>query len=137
MRVKLPIAAFVLGALGCSDKDADTSSDESDADTDSDTDTDTDTDSCKPIKSGRWAAGGTAYGMSMYADVAVDAKACSFTFSNWNMGMSVPEGGTMDGTDIELTGSTFWSTCTGGAKSPTEAEGVCGGGETWMMELMD
>jgi hypothetical protein len=108
--------AVVSMTLSCTDKNEDSAAGETDAD---------------------WAMGGTAYGMAMNADVAVDVDACSFEFSDWNMGMSVPEGGTMNGTDIQLTGSDFWSTCTGVAKSPTEAEGLCGGGESWAMELLE
>ena len=136
-------AAVALGILAsCSEKDGDShgAHGEADADTDTDSDadgdTDTDTDvSCEPIDEGRWTMGGTQFGMTMAADVAVDVAACAFAFSNWNMAMSVPDGGTMNGTAIQLTGSDDWSTCTGVAESATEASGTCASGGSWTMSL--
>jgi hypothetical protein len=128
--------------LSCSGKGDDSTGagSETDADTDADSDTDTDTDtdvSCTPIEAGHWDVGGTQLGMPMEADVAVDTKTCTFTFSNWSMAMSTPDGGTIDGTDVALTGPGPWSACTGVVKSPTEAAGTCETGGNWTMELPD
>jgi hypothetical protein len=39
-------------------------------------------------------------------------SACRATFSDWDMAMSVPEGATISGSDVALTGPD-WDACTG------------------------
>jgi hypothetical protein len=128
--------------IGCSEENDDSAGDaEADADTDTDTDIDTDTDtdtdaSCTVLTSGHWSMDGTAFGMAMDADLDTKEKGCSFTFSNWNMSMSVPEGGTVSGSTVALTGDSYWATCTGTAASETEASGACSDdGGSWAMTL--
>jgi hypothetical protein len=129
-------------AMSCGGPKDDSTGGETDADTDSDSDTDTDTDTdtdaqCVALTEGHWDLGGGAFGMAMDADVAMDVKGCTFAFTNWNMAMSVPDGGTIDGSDVALQGSGYWGTCTGTVKSPTQAAGTCSDdGANWFMELI-
>src|SRR5687767_7407592 len=57
---------------------------------------------CTPLEAGGWSMDGSCFGMLMTATLTVEADGCSFTFSNWNMAMSVPVGGSVSGTDVTL-----------------------------------
>lgn len=113
------------GATDSSDADTDT-----DADTDVDTDTDTDADTdvgCTALTDGRWDAGGAAFGMTMAMTVTMDVTGCSFTITDWDMQMGVmPDGGSVAGDQVTLSGSAYWDTCTGTAATDgTSVAGVC------------
>lgn len=134
---------FMWAVLACSANDdhsghsaeTDTDSDV-DSDTDTDADTDADTDTCLALTAGRWDLDGPAFGMAMDADLAMDVDGCSFTFANWNMSMSVPDGGTVSGSNVTFTGSSYWTTCTGTATSKADASGTCSDdGANWTMTL--
>ncbi len=108
-----------------------------DAETDTDgvTDTPGTTDTapaCTAPTEGPWEATGSCFGMLMTATLTVGgADGCRFTFDEWNMQMSVPEGGRVDGTDVTLTGP-GWDDCTG-TTDGTSIEGSCGDGCTYEM----
>lgn len=84
----------------------------------------TDTSACTELADGTWSASGTCFGMAMSATLT--SNGCSFAFSDWNMAMSVPEGGTVDGTDITFSG-TGWDDCVGTTTDGTSIEGSCAG----------
>ena len=67
---------------------------------------------CGAVVEGSWEATGACMGMFMTMTLTLDADGCSFGFSQWNMGMSVPRGGVVDGQNVAFTG-TGWDTCTG------------------------
>jgi hypothetical protein len=117
---------FLLALAGCdggSDSSADRQS-EADADTDSDSDTDTDV-GCTKMVEGVWSIWGSCYGHDMSATLTLDAKdACTFTFSDWNMAMESPGGGSVSGKTIHLSGKDGWDTCAGKTDGKTAA-GTC------------
>jgi hypothetical protein len=76
------------------------------------------------MQEGGWDLTGSAFGMNMSGTLTLDATGCAFTFSDWNMGMSVPAGGTVSGDQITLTGS-GWESCVLTAASGIDASGVC------------
>jgi hypothetical protein len=117
--------------LGCGDASDSGGGTDGDADTDTDTDTDTET-GCTPLTEGPWTADGSCFGMVMSATLTVGTDGCSFTFSDWDMAMSVPEGGTVAGSDIALTGAN-WDDCTG-TTDGTSMQGTCGDGCAFTME---
>jgi hypothetical protein len=88
---------------------------------------------CVALREGEWEGSGSCFGMSMSADLVLDAEGCSFTFENWNMTMSVPDGGVVDGDTFTLTG-TGWGTCEGTA-TPRSMEGQCEDGCIFEMTL--
>lgn len=115
------------GATDSADADTDADSD-ADADTDTDADSDADTDvGCTALTDGTWDAGGAAFGMTMSMTVTMDVTGCSFTITDWDMQMGVlPDGGTVAGDQVSLTGSAYWETCTGTATTDgTSVSGVC------------
>lgn len=92
------------------------------------TPTTTPTEACVSPKEGPWSMNGTCFGMAMYATLTVKPDGCKFTFSDWNMAMSVPEGGEVTDTDVALSGP-GWDDCTGVINGPGRSiEGVCGDG---------
>ena len=50
---------------------------------------------------------------------------CTFELSDWSMAMSVPEGGTVAGEDVVLTGP-YWDGCSG----TTDGSSISGGCNT-------
>ena len=67
---------------------------------------------CGTVIEGSWEATGACMGMFMTMTLTLEADGCTFGFSQWNMGMSVPRGGVVDGQSVAFTG-TGWDTCTG------------------------
>jgi hypothetical protein len=63
----------------------------------------------------------------MAADLAMDAEACAFSFSNFDMAMDdLPSGGVLDDDAVQLDGLTsYWRTCAGTADSSVHASGTC------------
>ncbi len=82
---------------------------------------------CTPLASGEWTINGSAMGMPMGATVTMDADKCEFAFSDWSMEMlSLPIGGSIDGTALTLDGDAHWSSCTGTVDAEgTGASGTC------------
>ncbi len=88
---------------------------------------------CVALKEGPWSMGGSCFGMAMAGTVSLKPDPCKFTFSDWNMNMSVPEGGEVSDQDITLTG-TGWDDCAGTATPQGRGiEGVCGDGCSFEM----
>lgn len=108
MRFLLP---FVLALGACATQDTD----------DAAADTDT-TVTCDALPEGVWVMGGTCFGMTMTATLTLDDTGCAFTFSDWDMVMSVPAGGTVSADTVKFTGA-GWKSCTG-----TFADGRITGG---------
>jgi hypothetical protein len=92
--------------------DVDTDTD-TDTDTDADADTDTDTATCTALADGQYAFTGDAFGMPMDGLLAMDATACTFDLSDWNMAMDSPAGGSIAGDTVTYTGSEQWESCSG------------------------
>lgn len=123
---KLLLIVCLNVAAGCGGDDGSSPSDTSgagDAGTESDVGTgadvaevsaseDTDGPGCTEIAEGRWVATGECVGMRMTADLSVADDGCSFTLDDWNMAMSVPEGGTVTDDQVAFDGDD-WSGCTG------------------------
>jgi hypothetical protein len=101
----------------------------------SSTDSAADTAACVALTEGRWTGDGGCFGMTMSADLTLDADGCTFTFANWNMSMSVPEGGAVSGDSFAFTGF-GWDDCAGTATA-TSMTGTCGGGCEIAMDLDD
>ncbi len=83
--------------------------------------------SCTALEDGEWTVEGDAMGMPMGATVTMDAEACSFTLSGWSMEMlSLPTGGSVDGTSISMEGDAHWSSGTATlSEDGSSAEGSC------------
>lgn len=80
---------------------------------------------CVALQAGRWASTGGCFGMAMDADLTPETGGCSFTFSNWNMTMDVPEGGVVVDDQVTMTGS-GWEDCTATAEADgTSFTGSC------------
>lgn len=86
---------------------------------------DDDTD-CVAVSEGAWSATGSCFGHEMTTTLTLEGDGCSFIFSEWSMAMSRPDGGTVEGSDVALTGDD-WADCTGLADA-TSIEGTCGDG---------
>jgi hypothetical protein len=82
---------------------------------------------CTPLVSGDWTIDGSAMGMPMGATVTMDAEGCTFSFSDWSMEMlSLPIGGSLDGSDLAMDGDAHWSSCAGTVNEDgTEVSGRC------------
>lgn len=114
MRALLPL---ILVAAACA------------GDTDvADTDTD-DPAGCTTPSEGAWTMNGSCFGMAMGGTLTVEADDCSFTFSDWDMAMSVPSGGTVSGDTVNFTGA-GWDDCSG-TTDGTSMTGACGDGCTY------
>ena len=89
---------------------------------------------CVVLEDSHWTMNGSVFGMSMDADLTVSADGCSFSFSNWNMNMDVPDGGFIEDDVVTLTGSgnRNWGECEGTA-TDTEMAGQCSDGATFTM----
>ncbi len=121
-------AILCLVATGCSPA-ADTSTDTVETDT---------TPTCQALTEGVWVADGAAFGMAMGVTLTLDASTCAFTLTNWSMIMgTLPDGGTIDGDTVTLTGSDpYWTTCSGEAVGGTAIDGVCSDdGAAFTLEL--
>lgn len=122
--MRIPALVF-LGACsggGTTDTDA----------TDAAGDDDDSSPACTAVEGGPWSAIGSCFGMTMTATLTVGgADGCRFTFDEWNMMMSVPEGGRVEDSDVTLTGA-GWDDCTG-TTDGTSIEGSCGDGCTYEM----
>ena len=106
-------------------------------------------DTCDDLTAGTWDMGGSAFGMTMGATVAVDSAGCTFAFSDWSMGMDVPAGGVIAGDAVTFTNEAMgddddsagmagrdWAACTGTLASATSASGTCSDdGATWTMDI--
>lgn len=81
---------------------------------------------CVLLVDGTWDADGPAIGMPMTGTLTMNPAKCIFTLSDWNMAMSMPMGGMVDGDQITLAGQ-GWSTCTATAQADgMHFEGTCG-----------
>ena len=116
---------LVLALTGC-DGGTDSAARHAEADADTDTDSDTDTDvGCTKMVEGVWSMDGSCYGMAMSATLTLDPKdACTFAFSDWNMAMESPGGGSVSGTTLHLSGLDGWDTCEGKTDGKSAA-GTC------------
>jgi hypothetical protein len=112
----------LLGLAACGGDATDTTGGTGDTAT---PDTDT-TAACEALAEGPWSMSGSCFGMPMSATVTLEADGCTFTFSAWNMQMSVPEGGSVTGTDVTLSGA-GWDDCTGTTDGGS-ISGECDGG---------
>lgn len=119
---------ITLAMLGCGEKATDTGGTDTDTEV---TDTDGGGTGCATLTEGGWTANGSCFGMLMTATLTVGSDGCSFEFSDWDMAMSVPEGGSVDGSDVSLTGA-GWDDCTG-TTDGTSISGSCGDGCTFDM----
>ena len=119
---------LILAAAACSGDKTDTAdTDDTDAGT---TDTDTNEPAgCTAPSEGVWTMSGSCFGMDMVGTLTLEADGCSFTFSDWDMAMSVPEGGTVSGNAVTFTGA-GWNDCTG-TTDGTSMSGGCGDGCTY------
>jgi hypothetical protein len=91
------------------------------------------TESCTVFTEGDWEVTGSAVGMTMTGTLTLDPDGCSFAFSDWNMGMDSPEGGTVVGDTVTLngnSGSRDWSECSGTASDANTASIQCADGAT-------
>jgi hypothetical protein len=93
-------------------------------------------DDCVALADGDWTVDGAAFGMLMTGTVAMNADDCTFEFTAWDMPMdSLPTGGSIDGTDVQLDGDSFWKSCSGTvADDATRADGTCENGDDWSMD---
>jgi hypothetical protein len=84
---------------------------------------------CTAPAEGPWTMNGSCFGMAMAATLTVEADGCSFTFSDWDMAMSSPTGGTVSGDEVTLD----WPELDGcaGTTDGATMEGSCGDGCTW------
>jgi hypothetical protein len=98
---------------------------------------DTASETCAALTEGHWDMAGSAFGMSMDADLALSEDGCAFTFSGWNMNMDVPDGGTIQGDTITLSGNgrREWAACSGTAEDSSTVVGACSDGATFEMNL--
>ena len=131
MRLARFSTAFLLMNLlaACEDKEEDTSeganTGEDSGDTTAGDSGDTTGDACTALQEGRWSTTGACFGMPMDAEVTMDVDNCAFTFSDWNMAMSVPDGGTIAGDTLTFTGD-GWTDCTGTIdEDGSSVTGVC------------
>ena len=63
--------------------------------------------------------------MEMSALLTLDPKdSCTFAFSDWNMAMESPGGGSVSGTTLHLSGLDGWDTCAGKTDGKA-ATGTC------------
>ena len=96
-------------------------------------------DTCTALTSDTWTVTGAAWGMGdipMDGKVTMDAEACSFSFSGWDMQMDdLPTGGVLDGDSVQLDGlNSYWQSCTGTATDSNNAGGTCADdGDEWAM----
>jgi hypothetical protein len=71
--------------------------------------------------------------MGMSANVTLTGDGCTFEFSDWNMMMDVPKGGSLVDDALTLSGSGGWSSCTGTAEEKS-MDVVCRDGCVFHME---
>jgi hypothetical protein len=116
-----------------SDGDADT-----DSDADADTDTDADTDSCLEIIDGNWGFNGDNFQGQATAQLIWDGS-CTFTLQTWAPQGDFPNGGSVIGDQVTLTGAeNVWSTCVGTFEEAEErVQGNCSLNDSpWGMQRM-
>ena len=90
---------------------------------------------CTEMLAGPWGANGDAFGMEMTTTATISD--CRATFSDWDMAMSVPEGATISGSDVALTGPD-WDDCTGTlAGDGMSITGECGDGAGFAMAMQE
>jgi hypothetical protein len=108
----------------------DTAAPEADADTDADSDTDTEI-GCTRMLAGPWALDhaptATTLGTAPYGTLSMDPAGCSFVFTEWDTPPDgLPTGGTVTDSDLVLSGSAYWESCTGTVTSDgIDASGTC------------
>jgi hypothetical protein len=125
-RMRIELLVLTVCLTGCSG-DSDTGGDGmSDDPTTPGDDDDTTAEACVVLREGAWAASGTCFGHEMTATLTLTEDGCAFTFSDWNMAMSTPTGGSVDDADVSLTG-TDWNECQG-TTTGTSMTGLCSDG---------
>lgn len=88
---------------------------------------------CTEVVAGPWNASGAAFGMEMTNTTSFSD--CKATFADWDMAMSVPEGATISGADVALTGPD-WDDCTGTITDDgMTITGQCGDGAGFLMAM--
>jgi len=127
-------AVISVVAVGCGGEGTDDSGTD-DSDThDSDTDM-----SCSALMDGPYNADGASMGMTMGTVLTMDAVACTFTLTEWDMVMgSIPDSGSIDGDTVTLGGEdAYWSSCTGTVDANgMAASGVCDDdGADWSLTM--
>jgi hypothetical protein len=91
---------------------------------------------CTELASGGWTTDGAAGGgMEMTGTLTMDAKTCTFTMTDWSMAMTnLPDGGTVDGDQVTLSGADIPVGCVGTASEDgTSVEGACEDGSAFSM----
>ena len=126
---------FVIAVLVCAACGGASETDDTDSTAESDTDAATE-EGCTELTSGDWVGSGAAFGMSMGVELEMDAEGCTFELNNWSMNMGLPDGGTVDGDQVTLAGTSYWESCVGTADSEGEVSGVCDNdGAAFSLEL--
>src|SRR5262245_15721234 len=104
-------AILCSGVYACGDSEVTNTSPDPGLDAAENSDDDV-TPTCVALTEGSWSASGTCFMMDMSATLTLTGDACTFDLTDWNMGMSVPDGGTVAGEDVSFTG-TDWDDCAG------------------------
>lgn len=86
-------------------------------------------DPCVALVDGDWVLDGPVFGTPVGAVLTMDVDGCTFTL-DWNMGVSLPSGGAVDGDQLTLVGDDeAWSSCVGTvADGGASVEGTCDAG---------
>lgn len=86
----------------------------------------TDAAGCVNLLAGPWNGVGPAFGMPMSVTLVREAGSCTFHFEDWSMQHGdLPEGGTVEGARVILSGPAEWSGCEGTATNSRWFEGAC------------
>jgi hypothetical protein len=120
------IAAFLCACSGDSETTHDTMEDMDGMTPIGDDDDDDTPAGCTAVAEGGWSASGSCFGHDMTATLTLGADGCSFTLSSWNMPMSTPDGGTVEGSEVMLDGAD-WTECTG-TTDGSSISGTCSDG---------
>lgn len=103
---------LMMALVGCGDDGADDTGDATAA-------------SCTVLADGAYDFSGDSFGMMMSATLVMDADMCTFVFSNWNMGMSSPTGGSVAGDTVTFTGESKWASCSGDIAADGSVDALC------------
>lgn len=99
-------------------------------------------DTCIALTAGTWTFAGPAWGMGEYTmqgDLTLDATACTFTLTAWDMAMDdLPSGGAVDDVAVQFDGlNSYWRSCTGTATDQNHADGLCADdGAAWSIDAL-
>jgi hypothetical protein len=63
--------------------------------------------------------------MLLDASLTMDVTGCTFAFSDWNMGMDSPSGGSVTGTTATFAGSSHWESCEGEIDGSNGVSALC------------